>query len=105
MVTNAIKFTPEGSIELGYVLKKENEPPYLEFFVKDTGKGFPETQKELIFERFRQGSESQNREYEGSGMGLSICKSYVEMLGGKIWAESEEGRGSVFYFTIPYNPV
>jgi len=59
----------------------------------------------MIFERFRQGSESLNRAYEGSGLGLSISKSYVEMLGGKIWVESEEGAGSTFYFTIPYNAV
>jgi CheY-like chemotaxis protein len=75
---------------------------YLEFFVKDTGVGIPQNQYELIFERFRQGSESHNRGYEGSGLGLSISKSYVEMLGGRIWVESEEGLGSTFYFTIPY---
>jgi CheY-like chemotaxis protein/anti-sigma regulatory factor (Ser/Thr protein kinase) len=101
LVRNAIKFTNEGSIEFGYEKKGE----YLEFFVKDTGIGIPENQKELIFERFRQGSESYNRNYEGSGLGLSISKSYVEMLGGRIWMESEEGKGSIFYFTIPYKPV
>jgi signal transduction histidine kinase len=101
LVRNAIKFTFEGSIEFGYEKKDE----YLEFFVKDTGVGIPENQKELIFERFRQGSESHNRGYEGSGLGLSISKSYVEMLGGKIWVESEEEKGSIFYFTIPYNPA
>jgi len=101
LVRNAIKFTYKGSIEFGYEKKDE----YLEFFVKDTGAGIPKIQHELIFERFRQGSESHNRGYEGSGLGLSICKSYVEMLSGRIWVESEEGKGSTFYFTIPYNPV
>jgi hypothetical protein len=101
LVRNAIKFTYEGSIEFGYEKKGE----YLEFFVKDTGIGIPENQHELIFERFRQGSESHNRGYEGSGLGLSISKSYVEMLGGRIWVESEEGKGSTFYFTIPYIAV
>jgi CheY-like chemotaxis protein len=101
LIKNAIKFTYEGSIEFGYEKKGE----YLEFFVKDTGVGIPEDQTELIFERFRQGSESLNRKYEGSGLGLSICKSYVEMLGGEIWVESEEGKGSIFYFSIPYNAV
>src|SRR5664280_2156037 len=101
LVKNAIKFTYEGSIEFGY----EKKGKYLEFFVKDTGVGIPKNQMELIFERFRQGSESHNRGYEGSGLGLSIAKSYVEMLGGKIWVESEEGKGSTFYFTIPYNAV
>jgi signal transduction histidine kinase len=101
LVKNAIKFTYDGSIEFGY----EKKGGYLEFFVKDTGVGIPRNQMELIFERFRQGSESLNRKYEGSGLGLSICKSYVEMLGGKIWVESQEGKGSIFYFTIPYNTV
>jgi PAS domain S-box-containing protein len=101
LVKNAIKFTYDGSIELGYELKGE----YLEFFVKDSGIGISHKQKELVFERFRQGSESHDRGYEGSGLGLSISKSYVEMLGGEIWVESEEGIGSTFYFTIPYNAV
>jgi signal transduction histidine kinase/CheY-like chemotaxis protein len=113
LVKNAIKFTYEGSIEFGYVLKSDSEPgsaeqsrsAELEFFVKDTGIGIPLNQQQIIFERFRQGSESRNRSYEGSGLGLSIAKSYVNMLGGKIWVESEEGRGSAFYFTIPYNAV
>jgi PAS domain S-box-containing protein len=101
LVRNAIKFTFDGSIEFGYVKKNE----YLEFFVKDTGIGIPKNQQEIIFERFRQGSESHERGYEGSGLGLSISKSYVEMLGGRIWVESEEGLGSTFYFTIPYIAV
>jgi len=101
LIKNAIKFTYEGSIEFGYEKKGE----YLEFFVKDTGLGIPQNQHKIIFERFRQGSESNNRGYEGSGLGLSIAKSYVEMLGGEIWMESEEGKGSIFYFTIPYNAV
>ena len=99
LIKNAIKFTYKGSIEFGY----EKKGAYLEFFVKDTGVGIPENQKEPIFERFRQGSESHNRGYEGSGLGLSICKSYVEMLGGKIWVEREEVKGSTFYFTLPYD--
>jgi CheY-like chemotaxis protein len=101
LIKNALKFTFEGSISFGYNKKGE----FLEFFVKDTGIGIPANQKELIFERFRQGSESNTRNYEGSGLGLSISKSYVEMLGGKIWVESVEGTGSTFYFTIPYKPV
>jgi len=99
LVRNAIKFTYEGSIEFGYEKKGE----YLEFFVKDTGVGIPQKQHQMIFERFRQGDESHSRGYEGSGLGLSIAKSYVEMIGGEIWVESQEGKGSTFYFTIPYN--
>jgi PAS domain S-box-containing protein len=101
LVKNAIKFTVEGSIEIGY----EKKGKYLEFFVKDTGVGIPQNQQQIIFERFRQGSDSITRRYEGSGLGLSISKSYVEMLGGEIWVESAEGNGSTFYFTIPYNSV
>ena len=99
LVDNAIKFTHAGSIEFGY----EKKSKYLEFFVKDTGDGIADEKKEIIFERFRQGSESYDREYEGAGLGLSISKAYVEMLGGKIWMESELGKGSIFYFTLPYN--
>jgi PAS domain S-box-containing protein len=97
LIKNAIKFTEKGSIEIGYEKKGE----YIEFFVRDTGAGISQKHRNIIFERFRQGSESLNRNYEGSGLGLSICKSYVEMLNGRIWVESEEGKGSVFYFTIP----
>jgi len=101
LIKNAIKFTYDGSIEFGYK-KKGN---YLEFYVKDTGVGISQNRQQMIFERFRQGSESHDRGYEGSGLGLSIAKSYVEMLGGEIWLESDEMKGSTFYFTIPYNPV
>jgi PAS domain S-box-containing protein len=109
LIKNAIKFTTTGIIEVGYVRKNN----YLEFFVKDTGLGVPEELKEIIFERFRQGSESLIRNYEGAGLGLSISKGYVDILGGKIWVESNPKRpftgklnsekGSTFYFTIPYN--
>ncbi len=99
LVKNAIKFTNEGSIQIGYEIKGD----FLEIFVKDTGTGIVPEIKEVIFERFRQGSENINRKYEGAGLGLSISKAYVEMLGGKLWVESQEGKGSSFYFTIPYN--
>ena len=103
LVKNAIKFTIEGSIEFGYDIVETQNTASLQFFVKDTGIGISRKQKEIIFERFRQGSESFTRGKEGSGLGLSISKSYVEMLGGKMWVESKEGKGSIFYFTIPYN--
>jgi len=99
LIKNAIKFSSRGNIEVGY--KKTGK--FLTFFVKDTGIGINPEQKQLIFERFRQGSESFTRQYEGAGLGLSIAKSYIEMLGGKIWVESEVKKGSTFYFTIPYN--
>jgi PAS domain S-box-containing protein len=101
LVRNAIKFTQEGSIKFGY--KKKGDT--LEYFVRDTGVGIPVKQQKIIFERFRQGSESHNRGYEGSGLGLAISKSYVEMLGGNLWVESQEGLGATFFFTIPYIPA
>ncbi|MBI5538669.1 MAG: PAS domain S-box protein, partial [Bacteroidia bacterium] len=99
LIKNAIKFTNQGFIEFGYK-KTEN---YLEFFVRDSGVGIRSDQQEIIFERFRQGSESLSRNYEGAGLGLSISKAFVKILGGKIWVNSEFGKGSVFYFTIPSN--
>lgn len=99
LVDNAIKFTEQGSIEIGYEKKRE----YFEFYVRDTGIGIPKEYLPIIFKRFRQASESLSREYEGAGLGLSISKAFVEMLGGKIWVNSQPGGGSVFYFTIPYN--
>jgi len=102
LVKNALKFTNSGTIEFGYNLKSDRTAAELEFFVRDTGIGIKPEKLKLIFERFRQGSESLNRNYEGAGLGLSISKAYVEMLGGKIWVESEEGKGSIFYFTLPY---
>jgi PAS domain S-box-containing protein len=103
LLNNAIKFTKEGHIDFGYVKRRD----FLEFFVKDTGIGIEKDQHKIIFERFRQVSESLSRKYEGAGLGLSISKAYVEMLGGKIWVKSDtniaKGKlGSRFYFTIPY---
>jgi len=98
LVKNAIKFTQSGSIELGYKMKGA----FCEFYVKDTGPGILDEQKEIIFERFRQGSKLLMTNIEGAGLGLSISKAYVEMMGGKIWVESKIGQGSTFRFNIPY---
>jgi len=103
LIKNAIKYTGEGSIEFGYILKTVSEPVELEFFVKDTGIGIPKNRQEAVFERFIQADIFDKQAFEGAGLGLSIARAYVEMLGGKIWVESEEGIGSTFYFTIPYN--
>lgn len=102
LVKNAIKFTDAGSVELGYHYLASS-PKRLLFYVKDTGNGIPPEMKDVIFERFRQASESYNRKHEGAGLGLAISKAYVEMLGGSIWIERDVSVGAVFYFTLPYN--
>jgi len=102
LVKNAIKYTNEGSIELGYVLRAKKEPAELEFFIKDTGIGVSNDRQEAIFERFVQGDIADTAALQGAGLGLAITKAYVEMLGGKIWMNSKFGSGSIFYFTIPY---
>jgi PAS domain S-box-containing protein len=99
LVGNSIKFTQEGFIEFGYKLYEDNQ---LLFYVKDTGIGIPEDKIGLIFERFIQADSSSTRKYGGSGLGLAISKGLVELLGGKMWAESTINVGSTFYFTIPY---
>ncbi len=96
LIKNSIKFTNTGSIEFGYTQNEDK----IEFFVKDTGTGIPAKQHEKIFERFIQGDTSLSRNYEGAGLGLAISKAYVEMLGGKIWLKSEEGKGTTFYFNL-----
>lgn len=97
LVKNAIKYSDRGIIEIGY-RKKEK---FIEFYVKDTGIGIPEDKQTLIFDRFVQTHDSLSSGYEGVGLGLAICKAYVEMLGGEIRVESKKSNGSVFYFTLP----
>ena len=108
LVKNAIKYTNTGSIEFGYELVKtqsgtvEQDRGFLQFYVKDTGIGIPKERQNAVFERFIQADISDKMALQGAGLGLSISKAYVEMLGGKIWVESEPGNGTIFYFTIPY---
>jgi PAS domain S-box-containing protein len=99
LVGNAIKFTHNGTIEFGYNLEDSKT---LKFYVKDTGIGISSDKLQLIFERFMQADSSPSRKYGGSGLGLAISKGLVELLGGRMWAESEEGIGSTFYFTVPF---
>ncbi|HNI98587.1 MAG TPA: PAS domain S-box protein, partial [Leptospiraceae bacterium] len=98
LMSNAMKFTEIGYIKFGYSLKNG----FLEFFVKDTGSGIPAEKQSIIFERFRQADEIHDRKYGGAGLGLSIVKGLVELFGGNIRLESVSGRGSIFYFTVPY---
>jgi len=109
LVKNAIKYTDSGSIEFGYTLipdaqvGERSRTHELEFYIKDTGIGIPKDRQQAIFERFIQADIADKRAFQGAGLGLSISKAYIEMLGGRIKVESEEGKGSAFYFTLPYN--
>ncbi len=103
LVKNAIKYTDKGSIKFGYSLKAKGQIKILEFFIKDTGIGIPKHRQQPIFERFIQADITDKMARQGAGLGLSISKAYVELLGGKIWVKSQEGKGSTFYFTLPYN--
>ncbi len=98
LIKNAIKYTNIGSVEFG--VKKSGN--YLEFYVKDTGIGIPLEEQESIFERFVQADVADMHARQGAGLGLSIAKAFVALLGGKISVESELGKGSKFRFTIPY---
>ena len=98
LLNNAIKFTARGSVDFGYDLKAG----FLEFYVNDTGIGIPVEHQDKIFNRFYQVDDTISRKFGGTGIGLSICKAYVELLGGKIWFTSQSGKGSSFRFTIPY---
>ncbi len=98
LIKNSVKFTDSGEIVVDCNLKGSR----LEFHVKDTGRGIPLTRQEVIFNRFEQADTSYTRAIEGSGLGLSIAKSYIEMLGGEIRVKSEEGKGSLFCFSLPY---
>jgi PAS domain S-box-containing protein len=100
LLKNAIKFTSKGSVEFGCYLEESD----LTFYVKDTGSGIPADQIDIIFDRFVQADISGTRPHEGSGLGLSIVKAYIEMLNGKIWVKSKAGEGSHFFFSIPYLP-
>lgn len=101
LINNALKFTNKGIVELGNSL----ENGQVKFYVKDSGVGIPKERQNAIFERFVQANLNMTRAHEGSGLGLAIVKAYVEILAGEIWVESEEGKGSTFFFTFPYIPA
>lgn len=101
LLNNAVKFTDKGHIGFGYILK-DNE---LQFFIEDTGIGIAGDFHDKVFERFLKVGIDDQRLYEGVGLGLAICKGNIDLLKGRIWMESEPGKGSKFFFTIPYKPV
>lgn len=99
LIGNAIKFTKSGSIDFSVRGNDSN----IEFCVKDTGIGISKDKQQIVFSRFIQADYSNTRKFEGSGLGLTIAKAFVEMLNGELWMESEEGVGSEFHFNIPNN--
>ncbi|MCL2327588.1 MAG: ATP-binding protein [Bacteroidetes bacterium] len=99
LISNAIKFTEHGFVNFGYTLKNNKT---LEFFVKDTGVGIAPEKQKTIFEHFRQEDETTSRKFGGSGLGLAISKRLVEIMGGRIWLESEKEKGAQFFFEVPY---
>ncbi len=101
LLNNAIKFTEKGFIEFGYKQNNNSENSTIVFYVKDTGIGLSKSQQKSIFDRFIKVEEDQKKLYRGAGLGLSICKNIVKLLGGSIWVESELNKGSTFYFKIP----
>ena len=101
LLENALKFTSQGKIEMGYYIKEQD----LVLYVQDTGIGISAQNQEIIFERFSQEEKELSRKHGGLGLGLSISKENAELLGGSIHLESEKGKGSTFYLTIPYKPV
>ncbi len=99
---NSLKFTEKGEIAINVeTLKREDDKILLHFTVKDTGIGIPKEKQAKIFESFSQVDSSTTRKYGGTGLGLSICKQLVELMGGKIWVESEANKGSTFHLTLP----
>jgi PAS domain S-box-containing protein len=101
LVGNAIKFTENGEVVLNTSLEsRTNEGVVLHFSVTDTGIGIPREKQRAIFEAFEQGDASTTRKYGGTGLGLSISSQLSELMGGRIWLESEPGRGSTFHFTV-----
>jgi len=97
LIVNALKFTSKGFIEVG--CKPIGNT--IQFHVKDTGIGIPTDFHQKVFDRFRQVEASYSRKYGGNGLGLAISKNLIELMGGTIWVESESGKGSTFYFTLP----
>jgi len=99
LLENAIKYSnPGGKITFGYKQKED----WLEFYVQDRGIGIPKERHSAVFDKFTQADLEDKAVFEGSGLGLTVAKAYVELLGGKIWLQSVENKGTTFFFTIPF---
>lgn len=104
LISNAIKFTEDGLISISVRCKKDNGTIELQFEVKDTGIGLSSRQIATLFQPFNQGDESISRRYGGTGLGLAICQQLATLMHGRVWAESELGKGSSFFFTVEVKP-
>jgi PAS domain S-box-containing protein len=103
LVGNAVKFTEQGEVLITATRESETDDAVcLHFAVKDTGLGIPADKLEKIFEAFSQADRSMTRKYGGTGLGLSICSKLVELMKGRIWVESDLGKGSTFHFTVSF---
>ena len=100
LLSNAVKYTDKGDVVISISSEPEEEGHEIHFAVQDTGLGMPQNQMSKLFQPFSQINLSASRLNEGTGLGLAISKKLVELMGGRIWAESEEGKGSIFHFTI-----
>jgi len=105
LLSNALKYTDKGSITFGYNYEEVLQGKPICFFVEDTGVGLNGDNKEMIFDRFYKMEEENLKFYRGAGLGLTISKNLVNLLGGKIWVDSEVGRGSKFYFDFPLEDI
>ncbi|QDK36634.1 ATP-binding protein [Bdellovibrio sp. NC01] len=104
LIGNAIKFTQTGEISVKVDFEGK-EHKFVRFAIRDTGTGIPKDKQHLLFQNFVQADSSITRKFGGSGLGLTISKNLVELMGGRIWFASEENKGSTFFFTIPYVPT
>ena len=104
LISNAIKFTPDGGHILIRGYKPEISDNVVQISITDTGLGVPSVEQQYIFQKFTQVGDSLKDKPPGTGLGLSICEKIVEYYGGKIWVESELGKGSTFSFTLPIVP-
>ncbi len=99
IVQNSVDFVPDvdGKITIGGISKGKQ----IQFSITDNGIGMPKEKQKKLFQKFYQVDTSHTRKHGGSGLGLSICKGYIEDMNGKIWIESEEGKGTTIFFTLP----
>jgi PAS domain S-box-containing protein len=99
LMSNAVKFTEKGTIRFGYEMEAKD---HIKFFVEDSGIGIDPSKSEMVFQPFRQVDEGDARKFGGAGLGLSISLGFIKMLQGRMWHESTPGKGTSFYFTLPY---